>query len=128
MRAMVLDGGNPRLREAELPDPVRGEGEVLIDVHARGVCRTDLHVVDGDLKQSKKLVIPGHEIVGKIAALGPGVMGFTPGDRVGVPWLGDTCGHCRFCTNGRENLCDARGRIGYTVDGGYATRTVADGR
>ncbi|SDD04023.1 zinc-dependent alcohol dehydrogenase family protein [Paraburkholderia lycopersici] len=128
MRAMVFDGGNSRLREADLPDPAPGAGELLIDVHACGVCRTDLHVVDGDLKHPKKPVIPGHEIVGTVAALGAGVTGFAPGDRVGVPWLGHTCGHCRFCVNGRENLCDAPGFTGYTIDGGYATRTVADAR
>ncbi|MEM5326048.1 zinc-dependent alcohol dehydrogenase family protein [Paraburkholderia sp. JHI2823] len=128
MRAMVFDGGNPRLREAELPDPAPGEGELLLDVRACGVCRTDLHVVDGDLEHPKKPVIPGHEIVGTVAALGAGVTGFATGDRVGVPWLGHTCGHCRFCADGRENLCDAPGFTGYTIDGGYATRTVADAR
>jgi len=128
MRAMVFDGENPRLREAELPDPAPGEGELLLDVRACGVCRTDLHVVDGDLEHPKKPVIPGHEIVGTVAGLGAGVTGFATGDRVGVPWLGHTCGHCRFCADGRENLCDAPGFTGYTIDGGYATRTVADGR
>ncbi|MEM5310779.1 zinc-dependent alcohol dehydrogenase family protein [Paraburkholderia sp. JHI869] len=128
MRAMLFDGGNPRLREAELPDPTPGAGELLIDVRACGVCRTDLHVVDGDLEHPKRPVIPGHEIVGTVAALGAGVTGFALGDRVGVPWLGHTCGHCRFCADGRENLCDAPGFTGYTIDGGYATRTVADAR
>ncbi|MEX3978418.1 zinc-dependent alcohol dehydrogenase family protein [Paraburkholderia sp. EG287A] len=128
MRAMLFDGENPRLSEADLPDPVPGAGELLIDVRACGVCRTDLHVVDGDLAQPKKPLIPGHEIVGTVAALGAGVTGFAPGDRVGVPWLGHTCGHCRFCADGRENLCDAPGFTGYTIDGGYATRTVADAR
>ncbi|WP_395062047.1 zinc-dependent alcohol dehydrogenase family protein [Paraburkholderia silvatlantica] len=128
MRAMLFDGENPRLREADLPDPAPGAGELLIDVRACGVCRTDLHVVDGDLDHPKRPVIPGHEIVGTVAALGAGVTGFTPGDRVGVPWLGHTCGHCRFCVEGRENLCDAPGFTGYTIDGGYATRTVADAR
>ncbi|MEX3947462.1 zinc-dependent alcohol dehydrogenase family protein [Paraburkholderia sp. EG287B] len=128
MRAMLFDGENPRLREADLPDPVPSAGELLIDVRACGVCRTDLHVVDGDLAQPKKPLIPGHEIVGTVAALGAGVTGFAPGDRVGVPWLGHTCGHCRFCADGRENLCDAPGFTGYTIDGGYATRTVADAR
>ena len=128
MRAMVFDGENPRLREAELPDLAPGEGELLLDVRACGVCRTDLHVVDGDLEHPKKPVIPGHEIVGTVAALGAGVTGFATGDRVGVPWLGHTCGHCRFCADGRENLCDAPGFTGYTIDGGYATRTVADAR
>ncbi|HKT92557.1 MAG TPA: zinc-dependent alcohol dehydrogenase family protein [Paraburkholderia sp.] len=128
MRAMLFDGENPRLREAYLPDPAPGAGELLIDVRACGVCRTDLHVVDGDLDHPKKPVIPGHEIVGTVAALGAGVTGFALGDRVGVPWLGHTCGHCRFCADGRENLCDAPGFTGYTIDGGYATRTVADAR
>jgi propanol-preferring alcohol dehydrogenase len=84
--------------------------------------------VDGDLAHPKRPLIPGHEIVGTVAALGAGVTGFAPGDRVGVPWLGHTCGHCRFCADGRENLCDAPGFTGYTIDGGYATRTVADAR
>ncbi|MEM5420552.1 zinc-dependent alcohol dehydrogenase family protein [Paraburkholderia ferrariae] len=128
MRAMLFDGENPRLREADLPDPAPGAGELLIDVHACGVCRTDLHVVDGDLAHPKRPLVPGHEIVGTVAALGAGVTGFAPGDRVGVPWLGRTCGHCRFCADGRENLCDAPGFTGYTIDGGYATRTVADAR
>ncbi|WP_321948124.1 zinc-dependent alcohol dehydrogenase family protein [Paraburkholderia sp. J10-1] len=128
MQAMVFDGENPRLREADLLDPVPGAGELLIDVRACGVCRTDLHVVDGDLEHPKKPVIPGHEIVGTVAALGAGAAGFALGDRVGVPWLGHTCGHCRFCAEGRENLCDAPGFTGYTIDGGYATRTVADAR
>ncbi|MCX5537909.1 zinc-dependent alcohol dehydrogenase family protein [Paraburkholderia sp. CNPSo 3076] len=128
MRAMLFDGENPQLREADLPDPAPGAGELLIDVRACGVCRTDLHVVDGDLAHPKRPVIPGHEIVGTVAAFGAGVTGFAPGDRVGVPWLGHTCGHCRFCADGRENLCDAPGFTGYTIDGGYATRTVADAR
>ncbi|TDG03085.1 zinc-binding alcohol dehydrogenase family protein [Paraburkholderia guartelaensis] len=128
MRVMLFDGENPRLREADLPDPAPGAGELLIDVRACGVCRTDLHVVDGDLDHPKRPVIPGHEIVGTVAAFGAGVTGFAPGDRVGVPWLGHTCGHCRFCADGRENLCDTPGFTGYTIDGGYATRTVADAR
>ncbi|AOJ84525.1 alcohol dehydrogenase [Burkholderia savannae] len=128
MRAMVFDGGAPRLREAELPDPRPASGELLIDVHACGVCRTDLHVVDGDLRDPKRPVIPGHEIVGTVAALGVGAAGFAIGDRVGVPWLGRACGHCMYCKSGRENLCDAPGFTGYTIDGGYAERTVADAR
>jgi alcohol dehydrogenase, propanol-preferring len=128
MRAMLFDGTRPLLREVDLPDPEPGDGEILLDVHACGVCRTDLHVVDGDLRHPKKPVIPGHEIVGTVAALGRGVTGFARGDRVGVPWLGHTCGHCRFCLRGRENLCDAPGFTGYTLDGGYAQRTVADAR
>ncbi|HEV3428803.1 MAG TPA: zinc-dependent alcohol dehydrogenase family protein [Paraburkholderia sp.] len=128
MRAMLFDGTSPQLRETERPDPVAKAGELLIDVHACGVCRTDLHVVDGDLKDSKRPVIPGHEVVGTVAALGAGVTGFAPGDRVGVPWLGHTCGHCRFCLAGRENLCDSPAFTGYTLDGGYAERVVADAR
>lgn len=125
MLAMVYDGTNPRLALQSLPDPVAGAGELLIDVHACGVCRTDLHVVDGELPDPKKPVIPGHEIVGTVAAIGDGVTGFAVGDRIGVPWLGRTCGCCRYCVSHRENLCDAPGFTGYTLDGGYAQRTVA---
>jgi alcohol dehydrogenase, propanol-preferring len=128
MRAMVFEGGSPILREREVPDPAPHAGELLIDVHACGVCRTDLHVVDGELAHPKTPLIPGHEIVGTVAALGEGVTNFALGERVGVPWLGHTCGHCGYCTDGRENLCDAPGFTGYTIDGGYAPRTVADSR
>ncbi|PMS34942.1 propanol-preferring alcohol dehydrogenase [Trinickia symbiotica] len=128
MRAMVFDGSAPLLAERELPDPVPAAGQLLIDVHACGVCRTDLHVVDGDLAHPKRPVIPGHEIVGTVAAMGEGASGFAIGERVGVPWLGHACGHCRYCARGRENLCDAPGFTGYTIDGGYAERTVADSR
>ncbi|CAB3756598.1 zinc-dependent alcohol dehydrogenase family protein [Paraburkholderia humisilvae] len=128
MHAMLYDGTAPLLRESELPDPLPAAGQLLIDVHACGVCRTDLHVVDGELDDPKRPVIPGHEIVGTVAALGAGVSGFALGDRVGVPWLGNTCGHCRYCATGRENLCDTPGFTGYTIDGGYAQRTVADSR
>lgn len=128
MRAMIFDGTSPLLREADLPDPSAGTGQLLIDVHACGVCRTDLHVVDGELDQPKLPLVPGHEIVGVVAAVGVGVTDFEPGDRVGVPWLGHTCGHCRYCGAGRENLCDAPAFTGYTIDGGYAERVVADSR
>ncbi|KWF11562.1 zinc-dependent alcohol dehydrogenase family protein [Burkholderia pseudomultivorans] len=128
MRAQVYDGRSPALTLRELPDPSPGRGQLLIDVQACGVCRTDLHVVDGDLTEPKRPVIPGHEIVGTVAALGEGVHGFVLGERVGVPWLGHTCGRCAFCAAGRENLCDAPGFTGYTIDGGYAERTVADAR
>ncbi|RQS08753.1 zinc-binding alcohol dehydrogenase family protein [Burkholderia sp. Bp9002] len=128
MRASVYDGQSPHLTLRELPDPSPGPGQLLIDVRACGVCRTDLHVVDGDLRAPKRPVIPGHEIVGAVAALGPGTGGFAIGERVGVPWLGHTCGHCAFCASGRENLCDTPGFTGYTLDGGYAERTVADAR
>jgi propanol-preferring alcohol dehydrogenase len=126
MRAMLYDGTGPLLREAEVPDPVPGDDDLLIDIHACGVCRTDLHVVDGDLAEPKRPVIPGHEIVGTVAAFGRNVTGFEVGDRVGVPWLGHTCGHCRYCAQQRENLCDSPGFTGYTIDGGYAERTVAN--
>jgi alcohol dehydrogenase, propanol-preferring len=128
MRAMVFDGSSPRLTERKLPDPVPAAGQLLIDVHACGVCRTDLHVVDGELTRPKRPVIPGHEIVGTVSALGEGVTAFAIGERVGVPWLGHTCGHCAYCARGRENLCDAPAFTGYTIDGGYAERTVADSR
>ena len=94
MLAMVFDGTSPVLRETQVAEPVAGAGELLIDVHACGVCRTDLHVVDRDLTEPKIPLIPGHEIVGVVAAVGEGVHDFKPGDRVGVPWLGHTCGHC----------------------------------
>ncbi|GLU35607.1 zinc-dependent alcohol dehydrogenase family protein [Trinickia caryophylli] len=126
MLAMVFDGTSPLLQERELPDPRPGPGQLLIDVHACGVCRTDLHVVDGELRHPKTPLVPGHEIVGTVAGLGEGVTGFALGDRVGVPWLGHTCGHCGYCRHGRENLCDAPAFTGYTIDGGYAERTVAD--
>jgi propanol-preferring alcohol dehydrogenase len=125
---MVFDGSASLLREQTLPDPVAGHGQILIDVHACGVCRTDLHLVDRDLEHPKQPVIPGHEIVGRVAGLGAGVSGFAVGDRVGVPWVGHTCGRCRYCLSARENLCDDPGFTGYTIDGGYAERTVADSR
>ncbi|MGI4813862.1 MAG: zinc-dependent alcohol dehydrogenase family protein [Janthinobacterium lividum] len=126
MRAMVFDGSGPTLRETDLPDLTPGPGQLLIDVHTCGVCRTDLHLVDGELPDPKRPVIPGHEIVGVVAALGDGVSGFALGERVGVPWLGHTCGTCRFCRSGRENLCDRPGFTGYTLDGGYAGRVVVE--
>lgn len=125
---MVLDAPRAPLRLASLPLPTPGPGQVLIRVHACAVCRTDLHVVDADLTQPKLPLIPGHEIVGTVAALGEGVERFAAGDRVGVPWLGWTCGECGFCRSGRENLC-ARARFtGYQIDGGYSEYTVADQR
>ncbi|AOJ36278.1 zinc-dependent alcohol dehydrogenase family protein [Burkholderia metallica] len=128
MLAMMFDGTTPHLREARVPDPFPRAGQLLIDVHACGVCRTDLHVVDGELAHPKLPLIPGHEIVGTVRALGAGVTGFAVGDRVGVPWLGSTCGHCTYCTTNRENLCDSPRFTGYTIDGGYAECTVADHR
>jgi len=128
MRAMVLDRpGQPLvMRERPLPQP--GPGEILVAVSACGVCRTDLHVVDGELPHPKLPIVPGHEIVGRVAALGEGVTGFAAGQRVGIPWLGATCGHCPYCRSDRENLCDAPLFTGYTRDGGFATHTVADAR
>ncbi|MGA7776770.1 MAG: zinc-dependent alcohol dehydrogenase family protein [Paraburkholderia sp.] len=127
MRAMIFDGIG-KLRDTQVPDPQVATGQLLIDVHACGVCRTDLHLIDAELPHPKQPVIPGHEIVGTVAAIGSGVAGFAVGDRVGVPWLGHTCGLCRYCLSSRENLCDDPGFTGYTLDGGYAERTVADSR
>ncbi|MGN4065497.1 zinc-dependent alcohol dehydrogenase family protein [Burkholderia gladioli] len=129
MLAMSLEGDGTRsLRETQVPDPRPAPGQLLLDVCACGVCRTDLHILDGELAAPKRPLIPGHEIVGTVSALGEGVTGFAPGDRVGVPWLGHTCGNCPYCRSGRENLCDRPGFTGYTIDGGYAERAVADHR
>jgi len=128
MRAMVLHSIGKPLEMVEREAPSAGAGQILIEVSACAVCRTDLHVVDGDLTRPKLPLVPGHEIVGRVAALGDGVAGFARDDRVGVPWLGHTCGMCRYCLSGRENLCDAPGFTGYTIDGGFATHTVADAR
>jgi len=128
MAAMLLDAPRRPLRPAELPRPIPGPGQVLLQVRACAVCRTDLHVADGELPDPKLPLVMGHEIVGTVAALGPGVTRFAGGDRVGVPWLGWTCGTCRFCLSGRENLCDNARFTGYTIDGGYADYTVADAR
>lgn len=126
MHAMILERPGTPLRPVERPTPAPGPGEILVEISACGVCRTDLHVVDGDLPDPKLPIVPGHEIVGRVAALGPGVTAFAPGERVGIPWLGHTCGTCPYCGSGRENLCDAPVFTGYTRDGGYATHTVAD--
>lgn len=128
MRAMVLDAPGKRLREEVRPIPQPGPEELLLRVHACAVCRTDLHVVDGDLPQPKLPLVLGHEIIGSVVEMGERVQGFTLGTRVGVPWLGGCCGHCRFCVSGRENLCDAARFTGYQRDGGYAEYTVADYR
>jgi propanol-preferring alcohol dehydrogenase len=128
MRAMLLDAPGRPLRLAEVPVPEPGPGEILVKVAACGVCRTDLHVVDGDLPPVRSPVVPGHEIVGQVAKLGAGVEEVELGRRVGVPWLGHTCGRCRYCRAGRENLCDAPGFTGWTRDGGYADYVVADAR
>jgi alcohol dehydrogenase, propanol-preferring len=128
MKAMILDAQRKPLRQAELPRPKPGAGEILLEVHACGVCRTDLHVRDGDLQQPKLPLVLGHEIVGAVAEKGTNTEGFALGQRVGVPWLGRTCGHCRYCASGRENLCDAAQFTGYTLDGGYAEYALADAR
>lgn len=128
MRAMVLDAPGRPLRAVDVPVPEPGVGQVLIRVHACGVCRTDLHVVDGELPDPKLPLIPGHQIVGTVERLGERVERFAAGDRVGVPWLGWTDGECRYCRTGRENLCDAARFTGYDLDGGYAEYAVADHR
>ena len=128
MRAMVIDAPREALRLEERAVPAPRAGEILIRVRACGVCRTDLHVVDGELPQTRYPVIPGHEIVGEVAELGEGVDGFAKGERVGVPWLGWTCGRCRYCLAGTENLCDFARFTGCSIDGGYAEYTVADQR
>jgi propanol-preferring alcohol dehydrogenase len=128
MRAMVLESPRTPLILRARPVPVPGKGELLVAVAACGVCRTDLHVVDGDLTEPKLPIVPGHEIVGRVAAIGASVSGFAVGERVGVPWLGATCGACPYCRSGRENLCDHPLFTGYTRDGGFATHTIADAR
>ena len=128
MRAMVLEAPGRKLAATDRPIPVPGRGEVLIQVAACGVCRTDLHVVDGELKDPTLPIVPGHEIVGRVAGLGQGVERFRLGERVGVPWLGWSCGECRFCCAGRENLCPKARFTGYQIDGGYQEYAVADAR
>lgn len=128
MWAMQLQRIGGPLVAVERADPVPGPGEVAIRVTACGVCRTDLHVVDGELPDPVLPIVPGHEIVGRVSALGLGVTGFRLGERVGVGWLGATCSHCAFCREGRENLCDTPVFTGFTRDGGFATDTVADAR
>lgn len=126
MLAMAFDHAGAPLERVERPVRSPKRGHILVRVGACGVCRTDLHVIDGDLTHPKAHVIPGHEVVGRVAAIGADVKGFSIGDRVGIPWLGATCGHCRFCRSGRENLCDHPGFTGYTIDGGYAQYATAD--
>jgi len=125
MRALVLDAARRPLRLAELPDPGPGPGQILLRVRACGVCRTDLHIVDGELTEPKIPLVPGHQIVGDVLEAGER---FRAGERVGVPWLGWTDGDCRYCRSGRENLCDHARFTGYDVDGGYAELAVADER
>ena len=126
MRAMLLERPGSELRLAEVAVPAPGPGQLLVRVKACAVCRTDLHVVDGELPGPKLPLIPGHEIVGEVMALGAGVADRAVGERVGIPWLGHSCGHCPYCAHGEENLCDRPGFTGYTLDGGYAELTVAD--
>lgn len=129
MRAMVLSSARtPLVLDEHRPDPVPGPMDLSIDVRACGVCRTDLHIVDGELDRPKPSLILGHEVVGVVSATGAQVTEFRVGDRVGVPWLGSTCGRCAFCRSGRENLCDRPRFTGYDIDGGYAERAVADAR
>lgn len=128
MRAMVLDAPGQPLRLVQCAIPTPGMGQIRLKVLACGVCRTDLHVVDGELPSPKLPLIPGHEIVGRVEALGDGVAGFHMGERVGIPWLGWTCGRCDACLGGHENLCAEAGFTGYTRDGGYAEYAVADAR
>ena len=128
MRAMLLRRPGSPLEEVELPDPSPGPGEVRIRVSACGVCRTDLHIVDGELPEPRLPLIPGHEIVGVVDALGVGVDAPALGERVGVGWLGHTCQHCEYCRTGRENLCDEPLFTGYTRNGGFATHAVVDAR
>jgi propanol-preferring alcohol dehydrogenase len=128
MHAMVLNSLKSPLAWTELPDPVPGDQQIRVRVAACGVCRTDLHVVDGELPSPMLPIIPGHEIVGRIDAVGPGVEGLRIGERVGIPWLGHTCGVCPYCRSQHENLCDAPLFTGYTRNGGFATHVVADAR
>jgi alcohol dehydrogenase, propanol-preferring len=128
MRAMLLDAPRRPLRAADVARPEADPGQVLLAVRACGVCRTDLHVADGELPNPKLPLVLGHEIVGSVVATGSGVGRFAPGQRVGVPWLGWSCGVCGYCRSGRENLCDRARFTGYQIDGGYAEYTVADAR
>ena len=128
MKAMVLERPGEPLRETERLSPEAGPGQVLLRVAACGVCRTDLHVVDGELPDLGRPIVPGHQIVGVVEAVGPGTERPTVGERVGVPWLGWTCGACRFCLSGRENLCGKARFTGYQLDGGFAEGAVADAR
>ncbi len=128
MRAMILDAPGKPLRLAEVPVPEPDRNQVLIRVRACGICRTDLHILDGELKEPKLPLIMGHQIVGAVVSTGDRASQFSPGQRVGVPWLGASCGQCRRCLTGRENLCDQARFTGYQIDGGFAEYTVADCR
>ncbi len=127
MNAMVLEKQRrPLVLRRDVPVPVPGAGEVLVRVEACGVCRTDLHIIDGELAVPRLPVIPGHEVAGRVERVGPGVSGFNRGDLVGIPWLGHTCGACRYCGSGRENLCENAKFTGYSLDGGFADFVVAE--
>jgi len=128
MQAMVLERAGTPLKPATIPKPEPGPDQILLKVLACGVCRTDLHIHDGELGEAKLPLVLGHEIVGRVEALGSGVTGFAIGERIGVPWLGYTDGTCRYCRDGDENLCDHPRFTGYQIDGGYAAYTVADAR
>ena len=128
MRAMVLSELNRPLRQLDIAIPEPGPEQLLIRVNACGVCRTDLHIIDGELNRPKLPLVMGHEIIGRVVKKGLKVERFSIGDRVGVPWLGYTCGKCKYCCSGKENLCDSAGFTGYTIDGGYAEFTKADQR
>ena len=128
MHAMVLTAPGAPLQFQQREDPTPGAGTVRVKIGACGVCRTDLHVVDGELPGIRYPIVPGHEVVGRVDALGPGVSALKIGERVGVPWLGYTCGECSYCRSGQENLCDRPLFTGYTRDGGFATHLVADAR
>src|SRR5205823_6092504 len=128
MRAMLLDAPKKPLQLRDVPEPQPETGQLLVRVSACAVCRTDLHIVDGELPEPKLPLIPGHEIVGRVEKVARDIQKFREGDRVGIPWLGWTCGECRFCRSGRENLCDRARFTGYNIDGGYAEFAVADAR
>ncbi len=128
MRAMTVAGAGQPLRAAELPQPQPGPREVLVQVLACGVCRTDLHIIDGELPPRQSGMVPGHEVVGRVVAAGPGATRFALGTRIGIPWLGGSCGHCAYCGAQQENLCDAPVFTGYDRPGGFAEYTVADER
>jgi propanol-preferring alcohol dehydrogenase len=128
MTAMVLEDAGPRLEKRALPRPEPGPGQLLIRVAACAVCRTDLHIVDGDLPDAGRPRVPGHEVIGRVVSCGAGVSGFAAGDRVGVPWLGFACGHCDYCRAGQENLCAGARFTGYHMDGGFAEHMLADAR
>ena len=126
MRAMVLNKVGQPLELQALPVPRPDRDQVLLKVTACGICRTDLHVLDGDLTEPSLPLVPGHQIVGTVESVGEGVHGFSPGQRLGVPWLGGSCGHCWYCEHDRENLCDNARYTGYQINGGFAEYTVAE--